>query len=655
MSIRIRLLISLILMSLVAVGQTGTGLFATNVLSASVGLVIDNEVRAMQHLKAVSDGYAVDIVDNAHKVRNGSVSPEQGRATLQRAREIIDTDWKRYRATHLTEAEAAIATETERLMADAEPLLAAMDEALARSDMPALVALIETQLYQRIDPITAAIGQEVAIQDELSSETRRASDDTARAVLALQVTLLVLSVIALGIAAYVVVRSVGARLGTIGSSLAAIAAGGLSEAIPFVNRTDEIGAIARAAEIFQRNGLKLQQMAQAETANLVATAEARRQMMQGLGRDFGSVVDRAVAGDFAGSIAETYDDEELNALARSVNRLVQTVDRGLSETGSVLSHLARGELTERVRGQYEGGFARLRDDVNAVADNLSSVMTQLRATSGGLKTATSEILAGANDLSDRTTKQAAIIEETSASMEQLAAAVGSNARNAEDASGTARSAVQAAAQSGDVMRETTAAMERIAGSSTKIANIIGLIDDIAFQTNLLALNASVEAARAGEAGKGFAVVAVEVRRLAQSAANGSAEIKLLIQQSVDEVVIGGRLVDRAAHQLSAMLDLVRKSASSIEAIAQASTDQATAIHAVNGAVRLMDEMTQHNAALVEETNAAIEQTESEARELDRIVATFKLAGSESGERRLASRPRLVDVGGAALEAQWADA
>src|SRR5690606_28726623 len=182
----------------------------------------------------------------------------------------------------------------------------------------------------------------------------------------------------------------------------------------------------------------------------------------------------------------------------------------------------------------------------------------------------------------------------------------------------------------------TEAMERISDSSAKISNIIGLIDDIAFQTNLLALNASVEAARAGEAGKGFAVVAVEVRRLAQSAAGASAEVKALVERSADEVRSGSKLVSGAAERLAQMLEAARQNSELVEAIARASRDQAAAIDEVTGAVRQLDEMTQHNAALVEETNAAIGQTEAQARSLDEIVAVFQVEQKAAAEPRRAA-------------------
>jgi methyl-accepting chemotaxis protein len=351
-------------------------------------------------------------------------------------------------------------------------------------------------------------------------------------------------------------------------------------------------------------------------------------MMADLQRSFGVVVDAAIAGDFSHRVDTNFPDEELNNLAGRVNQLVETVDRGIGETGKVLAALAQTNLGHRVGGDYQGAFAKLKSDTNAVAERLVDIVGQLTRASNALKTATTEILSGANDLSDRTTKQAATIEETGAAIEQLANTVMKSAQQAEEASASTKTVSETAEAGGAVMREATEAMERITASSAKISNIIGLIDDVAFQTNLLALNASVEAARAGEAGKGFAVVAVEVRRLAQSAAEASSEVKTLIEQSAGEVSSGSKLVANAAEKLTSMLDSIRQNTVLMEGIAKESKAQASAFEEVNTAVRRLDEMTQHNAALVEETNAAIEQTEVQANELDQIVRIFRLEDAE---------------------------
>ena len=433
-------------------------------------------------------------------------------------------------------------------------------------------------------------------------------------------------------------RGLTAPIPRIAGAMKSIAEGELETEVPYRNRRNEIGAMARAVEVFRENALKVGQMTEAEREASIRRREERGDMMVALQAAFGEVVDAAIAGDFTKRVHAEFPDAELNALAGSVNSLVETVDGGLSETGEVLAALADTDLTKRMHGSYSGSFAKLQADTNAVGDKLTEVVTQLRETSRALKTATGEILAGANDLSERTTRQAATIEETSATMEQLAATVAENAKMAEDANTKVNAVSESATRSGAVMTQANAAMERITSSSSKISNIIGMIDDIAFQTNLLALNASVEAARAGDAGKGFAVVAVEVRRLAQSAASASSDVKALIEQSAAEVAGGSKLVSSAAEQLGAMQHAVEENSALMQRIAKASREQAAAIDEVSVAVRTMDEMTQHNAALVEETNAAIEQTEAQANELDRVVDIFVINQADAPVRRAAPAP-----------------
>ncbi|MDC9826406.1 methyl-accepting chemotaxis protein [Devosia sp. ZB163] len=410
-----------------------------------------------------------------------------------------------------------------------------------------------------------------------------------------------------------------------------VASGDLDSAIPYVGLGNEIGDMARNVEVFRANALRVQELTEDERLALEQRRAERAEMMLSLQQSFGQVVDAATEGDFSHRVEARFADDELNRLAQSVNRLVDTVEAVFTDAGTALAAIADTDLTYRMTGEYGGALGKLRDDTNHVAERLAAMVSTLKHTSGTLKTATAEILSGANDLSERTTRQAATIEETSAAMMQLADTVRANAEKAEDARHVAEDVTRSGEEGGAVMLEANHAMERITQSSGKISNIIGMIDDIAFQTNLLALNASVEAARAGEAGKGFAVVAVEVRRLAQSAAQASSEVKVLIEQSGAEVQGGTRLVAQAAGKLDAMMTAARRSSALMATIAEGSRHQAGSIDEVNMAVRQLDEMTQHNAALVEQINAAIEQTEAQAGEVDSIADVFTL-GDKTGRR-----------------------
>ncbi|WP_332698755.1 methyl-accepting chemotaxis protein [Devosia sp.] len=508
-------------------------------------------------------------------------------------------------------------------VAAAQPFdAAALDAALADALAAQLVVTDTIKLYS-------------TYSGELMASMRDAAETSAfTAMLTLAISAAAGIVIGLAVSLLVGRRTIVNPVRELTHTMIELADGKLDVTIANADAKDEIGAMARAVEVFRQNGKRVAALSAEEAARNLSIVE-RADMMALLQAELGSVMKAASAGDFAQRVPTNFSDDELNGLAASVNGLVETVDRGLAETGTVLSAIANTDLTHRVTGQYQGAFGALKDNTNAVAEKLADIVAQLKGTSRSLKTATSEILAGANDLSERTTRQAATIEETSAAMETLASTVLENAKRAQDANGNANRVTASAEMSGEVMAQATGAMERITTSSSKISNIIGLIDDIAFQTNLLALNASVEAARAGDAGKGFAVVAVEVRRLAQSAASASADVKVLIEQSAKEVSDGSRLVADAAERLNGMLEGVRSSSTLMEGISRDSQEQSTGITEVSIAVRQMDEMTQHNAALVEEMNAAIEQTENQATQLDAIVDIFKVSETSTARRGMA--------------------
>lgn len=325
---------------------------------------------------------------------------------------------------------------------------------------------------------------------------------------------------------------------------------------------------------------------------------------------------------------------------------MRQTEQVLSETSGVVGAMADGDLTKRMQGHYTGQFALLRDAVNQSVENLQKTISEIKGVAVSVDSGSSEISQGNIDLSQRTEEQAASLEETASAMEEMTATVKQNADNAAQANQLAISARNQAEKGGDVVKHAMVAMEEINGSSKKISDIIGVIDEIAFQTNLLALNASVEAARAGEQGRGFAVVASEVRNLAGRSATAAKEIKDLIVDSGSKVEEGSRLVNQSGETLGEIVDGVKKVTDIVGEIAAASEEQSVGIDEVNKAVGQMDGLTQQNAALVEEAAAASESLSDQARGLGRLMNQFIVdpslqasAGAPAGgERRSAERP-----------------
>jgi methyl-accepting chemotaxis protein len=413
-------------------------------------------------------------------------------------------------------------------------------------------------------------------------------NDTAASIRMTVVGIIVVSLLSL-LGFFFFARSLGGLISRITMTMAKLASGDLSPTIEGNTRRDEIGAMARAVQVFKDNAVRTNQLEEDAAQQRALSEEERRA---------NSERDRVRAQEMA---------QATNGLADG------------------LKHLASGDLSFQLSARFADDFETLRADFNRAVEQLRSTLTSVAGATSSIESGSREISQSADDLSKRTEQQAAALEETAAALDEITANVSNSSKRAEEARTVAMDANQSARQSGQVVQNAVDAMSKIERSSNEISNIIGVIDEIAFQTNLLALNAGVEAARAGDAGKGFAVVAQEVRELAQRSAKAAKEIKDLIRNSNDEVQNGVRLVSQTGESLRTIEAHIVTMNHHMDSIATSAREQSIGLAEVNTAVNQMDQVTQQNAAMVEEANAAGATLASESAKLKELVEQFRLA------------------------------
>jgi methyl-accepting chemotaxis protein len=569
------------------------GVLVTLVDDLNFDLLMQSEDAVKRSSKAVKDLVANQIVGlrNALEIaaQTHLVASVLSEASVAREAAMLNPFRERFKA--LSES---LAKSTKTL--DDAAIKTAIADLLAFGSGSGNVLELRERELAAATRADAAIEQNRGIQRELDRAVAAVVGDIEQAQLVgdlahnriVLIIVAVLSLIASGaIAVLYVQRSLVRRLCGVCAAMRQLAAGDVRLEVPAVADRDEIGEMARAVVVFRDAAVEKEHMAEQASEQRRASEEAQA----------------TAAG------------------AQRRNAEVQAQVIGALKAGLV--EVSAGDLTFRLADDFPAAYAEVRDEFNRTIARLRETIEVLSASTREVAGAATEISSSTIDLSQRTEEQAATLEQTSASLEEISTVVGRNAENAQQASASAGNARAIADRNGQVVAKAVEAMARIEDSSRRIADIIGVIDEIARQTNLLALNAAVEAARAGEAGRGFAVVASEVRSLAQRSSQAAKDIKALITSSAGEVQDGVELVNTAGAALTEIVTAIAAVAETVSGIASASAEQASGLAQINKALAQMDETTQQNSALVEENAATAQMLDRQAKTMDEQVGFFR--------------------------------
>ena len=532
-------------------------------------------------------------------------------------------------------------------------------ENMTPSELAAYVSELNEEIFRLVRLRMSAMANDIdSLIDKVDEVTsQQAAEQRQRAVqTSQQVNLIVLGLASIAVvlsifSALIAYFTIAKPMRALTNGMHELAGGNFDVVLPGLGRKDEIGDVAQAVEEFkvasaekarieaaekadrelreaaekaERDRIAAEERAEQERAAAAARDAALAKVMNDFDAAVGSIAKAALSGDFSQRVPLEGKDGVILNIAETMNGMCENTARVLEELVAMLGAMAEGDLTHRIESDYHGTFAILKDSANLTAQRLEQTVAEIKAAAGEVSSAAAEISASTSDLSQRTEEQAASLEETSASMEEISVTVRKNAENAQQANALTTGTREVADRGGAVVADAVGAMSRIEESSRKIADIIGVIDEIARQTNLLALNAAVEAARAGDAGRGFAVVASEVRSLAQRSSQAAKDIKDLIGNSTLQVKEGVDLVNRAGSSLQEILESIKRVSEIVADIAVASQEQATGLDQVNKALTQMDTVTQQNSALVEENAATAKTLEQQAANMDQRVSIFRI-------------------------------
>jgi methyl-accepting chemotaxis protein len=639
-SLKSRIALLCAVMAMILAATAGAGFHASSkmgetidAITASASAIRNHTIGDMLHDGLRADVYAALI--RSEDKSDGSETIGEAREHAKEFRERITTTKALVTSSEASAKLAALDKPLEDYISQAVQIVE-----LAFKDRRAAQAQMDTFDSR----FTALEGSMEAAGDALEQEALTSQENARSARQIARIAAIVSLVMAFGLAValfLIVLRSIVRPMSSIVGAMKALSSGDSLVAIPHSDRRDEIGDMATAIATFQRSlqarAAEEQNRAQTE----LAVSEAQRHAIADTTQEIGIVVQAAARGDFSRRVEARPQASDLAALVAGINQINTVIDDATSKYAEVLAAIAAGDLTQTADTGYSGKLGELSASINDMVSRLSQTIIAIKDTTHDVTLSAREIKSGAENLSQRTEEQASSLEETAATTEELAASVKAAAHSSRQAVALAENAMAVARNGGNVVANAVGAMERIEGASQKIHDITAVIDNIAFQTNLLALNAAVEAARAGEAGKGFAVVASEVRVLAQQSADAARSISGLIAASTTEVAAGVALVRQAGEVLGEIVEESRKVVATVTEVSSASGEQANGIDEMSQTVAHMDEMTQQNAALAEQSAASAIALADKIGQLGHVVARFRTATDERSSAVAEPRMRLA--------------
>jgi methyl-accepting chemotaxis protein len=604
---------------------------AIDAIAASASAIRNHTIGDMLHDGMRADVYAALIRSEAGT--NGEETIKQTQEHAMNFRERIAA----------TKASVNSADAGARLSALDKPLEDYISQALAivqlafkdRKAAQAQMASFDMR-FSALETSMAAAGD--ALEQEAMTARANASEARSLADVVTIGSIIIVLLTAAGLFV-TVLHSIVRPISDIETTMRAISAGNAAIDIPHAKRGDEIGSMARTIGVFRQSIAERAIEERDRNERELATSESRRRTLAETAHQIGEVVDAAAQGDFSRRVIARSGHDDMAQLVTGINTINDVIDDATAKFAQVLEAIAEGDLTRMATTEYSGRLGEVSGSINMMVARLSQMVAVIKETVDDVSASAGEISSGADNLSQRTEEQASSLQETAATTEQLAASVKASAQASQQAAALAAQATSVARAGGEIVADAVTAMNRIESASRQITEITSVIDNIAFQTNLLALNAAVEAARAGDAGKGFAVVASEVRTLAQRSSEAAKGISELISTSTDEITQGVKLVRSAGEVLGQIVEASQKVAGTIAEISAASAEQANGIDEMSRTVAHMDEMTQQNAALAEQSAASALTLGNKIGQLSTLIDAFRTkadAGRSSSRRSIAA-------------------